>query len=69
VARGVFQVHPAAHVSEGIALLTGQPAGLADGGAPFADGSVLALAEQTLLDYRRACLRAGQGLRGRRGRR
>ena len=67
VARGVFHVHTVAHVSEGIALLTGQPAGLGDGGAPFAEGSVLALAEQTLLAYRRACLRAGQGPRGRRG--
>lgn len=66
VARGVFHVHTVAHVSEGIALLTDQPAGLTDGGAPFADGSVLARAEQTLLDYRRACLRAGQGPRGRR---
>ena len=70
VAAGLFHVYTVAHVGEGIELLTGHPAGLSDSGAGYADGSVLARAEQTLLDYRRACLRAGQagGRRGRQGR-
>ena len=68
VARGLFRVHAVAHVSEGIELLTGQPAGLADDVEAFAEGSVWARAQQTLLAYRRACLRAGRGAFGRSGR-
>ena len=65
VAQGLFHIHTAAHVSEGMALLTGQPYGeLADGGYP-AD-SVLGRAETTLLAYRRACQRAAHPRLGRR---
>ncbi len=61
VERSLFQVVAVGHVAEGIELLTGQAAGLAqDVDAP--PGSVRALAEQTLRDYRRACLRAGRAL-------
>ena len=42
--------------------------GLGDGVAPYADGSVLARAGQTLLDYRRACARAWRGPVGRHAR-
>ena len=55
VSRGLFQVHTVAHVSEGIELLTGLPAG----GPEVAD-SVLARAAQTLRDYRQACRRFGR---------
>ena len=68
VARGLFLVHAVAHVREGIELLTGQPAGLADDVEAFAEGSVWARAQQTLLDYRRACMRTGRGAFGRSGR-
>ncbi len=67
VAQGRFHIHAARHVSEGMALLTGQPYGLPAGAVVvraqdpgFSAGSVLAEAQSALLDYRRACLRAGQ---------
>jgi predicted ATP-dependent protease len=63
VERGLFQVYTAAHVGEGIELLTGQSAGLGDGAAPPADASVMALAGQTLRAYRRACGRTGAARR------
>lgn len=60
VAQGLFQVITVAHVSEGIALLTGVAAGFGEGVVDAAgDGSVLARATRTLLAYRRACQRAG----------
>ena len=52
VARGQFHIHAAHHVSEGIALLTGQDL-----------AQVLGRAEQTLRDYRRACQTAAWGQR------
>ncbi len=52
VAQGRFHIHAARHVSEGIALLTGQD-----------HAQVLARAEQTLRDYRRACQAAAWGQR------
>jgi predicted ATP-dependent protease len=68
VARGQFHVFAVAHVGEGIALLTGQPWGLDDVGSAFVEGSVLARAQEILLGYRCACLRAARG-RGGSGRR
>lgn len=55
VAAGHFHIYTAGHVSDGIAVLTGQDASA----TPATAGSVLALAEQTLRDFRRACQVAG----------
>ena len=55
VDKGLFHVHTAEHVSEGIELLTGIPAGVADGSGHYPHGSVLGHAQKTLLAYRRAC--------------
>lgn len=52
VAAGRFHVYTAQHVSEGVALLTGQAAGLTPD--EHLQGSVHARAEATLLAYRRA---------------
>jgi hypothetical protein len=67
VERGLFHVHTVAHVSAGIALLTGAPSGMEPGVALGGADSVLARAEQTLLAYRRACRQAMATLRPRRG--
>jgi predicted ATP-dependent protease len=70
VVHGRFHIYTAAHVSEGMALLTGQPFGwpaLADaaslptapsGQPAYPPGSVLGRAEATLVAFRRACQRA-----------
>ncbi len=55
VAQGLFHVYTAEHASEGIALLTGLPAGVADETGNYPHGSVLGHAQKTLLAYRRAC--------------
>ena len=55
VAAGRFHIYTADHVSDGIAVLTGQSANT----APTGTDSVLALAEKTLRDFRRACQVAG----------
>jgi predicted ATP-dependent protease len=55
VAQGLFHVYTAEHASEGIALLTGLPAGVADETGNYPQGSVLGHAQKTLLAYRRAC--------------
>lgn len=65
VESGRFHIYTARHVSEGIALLTGQSAGMEPGA--LLHGSVLERAEQTLRAYRRACQAAAQGRRMRRG--
>ncbi|MES2612938.1 MAG: AAA family ATPase [Pseudomonadota bacterium] len=74
VERGLFHVHTVQHVSEGIALLTGEASGMGPGAvlAPSADDvtqTVLSRAEQTLRAYRRACQSAGYTRAGRAGRR
>jgi len=82
VERGLFHVYTMGHVSEGIALLTGEASGmspaelaralaLAEGGggdglAAAVEDTVLRRAEQTLRAYRRACQSAGFARRGRR---
>ena len=72
---GQFSVYAMDHVSEGIALLTGEASGMspvellqaqADVAAQVAD-TVLHRAEQTLRAYRRACQSAGHTRRGRSG--
>ncbi len=55
VEQGLFHIHTAEHVSAGIELLTGLPAGMANATGNFPHGSVLGRAQRTLLAYRRAC--------------
>jgi predicted ATP-dependent protease len=58
VSKGLFHIYPVEQVSEGIALLMGQIAGEANAEGEYPRGSVLGLAQKTLLSYRRACLAA-----------
>ncbi|MFA6016055.1 MAG: ATP-binding protein [Gallionellaceae bacterium] len=55
VARGMFHIYTVAHVSEGIELLTGVPAGTANATGNYPRDSVLGHAQKTLQSYRRAC--------------
>ncbi len=55
VDQGLFHVYTAEHVSEGMELLTGLPAGVADETGSYPHGSVLGHAQRTLAGYRRAC--------------
>ncbi|MBI4808988.1 MAG: AAA family ATPase [Nitrosomonadales bacterium] len=55
VDRGLFHIYTAEHVSDGMELLTGLPAGMADESGNYPPGSVLGHAQKTLLAYRRAC--------------
>jgi predicted ATP-dependent protease len=58
VSHGLFHIHAAEHVIDGIELLTGLPPGEADSKGTYPLPSVLGLAQTTLQDYRRACLEA-----------
>ncbi len=76
VERGLFHVFTVQHVSEGIALLTGEASGMGPGAVLPADATaddmahtVLSRAEQALRAYRRACQSAGHTRAGRAGRR
>jgi predicted ATP-dependent protease len=63
VEQGRFHIYTAAHVGEGLALLSGRPSGLPavfSEPAEYPDDSVLGLAQQTLQAYRRACQKAGR---------
>jgi predicted ATP-dependent protease len=55
VERGLFHIYAADHVSEGMQLLTGFPAGVIDESGNFPQDSVLGRAQQTLQNYRHAC--------------
>ncbi len=55
VAQGLFHIYTAEHVTEGLELLTGAPAGWANNRGIYPRGSVLAHAQKTLLAYRQAC--------------
>jgi predicted ATP-dependent protease len=55
VVQGRFHIHTAAHVSEGIELLTGIPAGELNAAGHYPHDSVLGHAQDTLLAFRRAC--------------
>jgi predicted ATP-dependent protease len=55
VASGCFRVHAAAHVSEGIELLTGISAGEMNAAGHYPHDSVLGHAQDRLLAFRRAC--------------
>ena len=77
VERGLFHVYTMQHVSEGIALLTGEASGMSPaellqaqadelaGGAATVEDTVMQRAETTLRAYRRACQVAGAARRGR----
>lgn len=58
VSRGLFHIHTAEHVSEGLELLTGLPSGMVDQEGVYPPDSVLGLAQTTLQAYRRACQEA-----------
>ncbi len=63
VRQGLFQVHTATHVSDGMRLLMSTPSGLSepDGVQPeggYPADSVLGRAQARLLDFRRACQQA-----------
>ena len=76
VERGLFSVYTMGHVSEGIALLTGEASGMSPAEllqaqahlATQVEDTVLHRAEQTLRAYRRACQSAGHTRPGRRQR-
>ncbi|MEK7769146.1 MAG: AAA family ATPase, partial [Pseudomonadota bacterium] len=55
VAKGLFHIHTAEHVSEGMELLAGCSFGIADVAGSYPHDSVLGRAQQTLLAYRHAC--------------
>ena len=77
VERGLFHVYTMGHVSEGIALLTGEASGMSPaellqaqadelaGGAATVEDTVMQRAELTLRAYRRACqvARGAEGAR------
>jgi predicted ATP-dependent protease len=66
VEQGLFHIHTAEHVSDGIELLTGLPAGIANEAGNYPHGSVLGHAQRTLLAYRRACQASEHPKSGRR---
>jgi len=59
VEQGLFHIYTAEHVIEGLELLTGLPAGIADENGNYPPDSLLGHAQQTLLAYRRACQNTG----------
>jgi predicted ATP-dependent protease len=54
VAQGQFHIYTVEHATEGIELLTGLPAGIANEAGNYPRGSVLGHAQKTLLAYRRS---------------
>jgi predicted ATP-dependent protease len=55
VRQGLFHIHTAEHVSDGIELLTGCPSGMTSATGEHTHDSVLGRAQKTLQAYRRAC--------------
>jgi len=55
VAQGRFHIHTVEHVTEGLELLTGLPAGCAGKNGVYPPGTVLHLAQKNLMAFRRAC--------------
>ena len=55
VAKGLFHIYTAEHVSEGLELLTGMVAGCANKSGVFPRGSALSHAQRALRAYRKAC--------------
>ncbi len=60
VAQGRFHVYTAEHATEGIELLTGIPAGVANEAGSYPRNSVLGHAQQTLAGYRRSVQASGR---------
>ncbi|MDE2309469.1 MAG: ATP-dependent protease, partial [Betaproteobacteria bacterium] len=60
VAKELFHIYTAEHASEGLELLTGLPAGVANATGNYPSGSVLGHAQKTLQAYRRACQASGR---------
>lgn len=71
VDQGLFHVHTATHIRDGLSLLSGQASGLNEAGdyGVYPGDSVLGRAEATLQAYRRACRLATQARPLRRDRR
>ena len=65
VAKGLFHIYTAKYTSEGLELLTGLPAGIANATGSYPGGSVLGHAQKTLQAYRRACQASGRQKNGR----
>ena len=59
-AGGTFFIFPIATIDQGIALLTGRPAGTREKNGQFADGSVNRLVEERLKAYARIRQSFGQ---------
>lgn len=55
VARGLFHIHTITEVDEGLAMLTGLPAGRPSKSGAYPPGSLLHLAQKALQSFRRAC--------------
>jgi predicted ATP-dependent protease len=55
VRKGLFHIHTAEHVSDGIELLTGCPSGMTSATGEHNHDSVLGRAQKTLQAFRRAC--------------
>lgn len=55
VEQNLFHIYTAAHVSEGLELLTGRASGMPLAAGDYARDSVLGRAQNTLQAYRRAC--------------
>src|SRR3546814_53681 len=54
VAEGRFQIYPIETIDEGIALLTGRPAGTREPGGSFPEGSIYRLVEERLVTFAEA---------------
>jgi len=59
VEQGLFHIHTAEHVTSGIELLTGMPAGVANSSGTYPKGTVFGHAQKTLAEYRKACQDSG----------
>jgi predicted ATP-dependent protease len=55
VSQGLFNIYAVDHVSVGIELLSGMPAGVADDSGEYPHSTILGRAQRTLQSYRRAC--------------
>ena len=55
VAQGKFHIHVIDHVSDGLELLMGYPAGELDEGGIYTNNSVLGRVQKTLMRYHRIC--------------
>jgi len=56
VRQGLFHIYSASHVREGMELVMGVAAGVADSDGDYPHGTLLGRAQRNLQSYRRACL-------------